>query len=389
MAYMLENPDEMLAECSESWTSHLGKYGWDDLKPSQSAASVSHVLSQQLAVLVSRGLRSIAKEAGRANPEAVPSFKAEISSVKQEQRAPAVEPITAEALEAELTVGSVYTPVSRSMCDLDLAQVIRGLVAVCNMRVRKPWTAEIGILNAGNEQRARLLRRQVHVSALFAVVYSDNPGHWALLVVDKTTAAACLYDGMGSGACADMARAFLLSEELRDWAGGRIRLFAAEVAPQQDAWSCGHRVMATANLVLEHLAASGNLPKVLQGPCSEDIAQFIAPAAPAAGGSTDAPDPQASSGAADRVQTLKRQKRDASGSGPGGFVASSCKSKGCQGATAGSSTASSTGRECAGCAEIREVWETGAASQEVEVQPVPCEPYQVPKGTLSGGHGSA
>ena len=320
MAYMLENPDEMPAKCSESWTWHLGKYGWDDLKPSQSAAAVSHVLqpsSQQLAVLVSRGLRSNPKEAGRANPEAVPSFKAEISSVKQEQRAPPVEPITAEALEAELTVGSVYTPVSRSMCDL--AQVIRGLVAVCNMRVRKPWTAEIGILNAGNEQRARLLRRQVHVSTLFAVVYSDNPGHWALLVVDKTTAAACLYDGMGSGACADMARAFLLSDELRDWAGGRIRLFVAEVAPQQDAWSCGHRVMATANLVLEHLAASGNLPKVLQGPCSEDIAQFIAPAAPASGGSTDAPDPQASSGAADRVQTPKRQKRDASGSGPGGL----------------------------------------------------------------------
>ena len=29
MAYIPENPEEMLSKCSDAWKSHLGKYGWD------------------------------------------------------------------------------------------------------------------------------------------------------------------------------------------------------------------------------------------------------------------------------------------------------------------------------------------------------------------------
>ncbi|CAE7364026.1 INVS [Symbiodinium sp. CCMP2592] len=89
-----------------------------------------------------------------------------------------------------------------------------------------------------------------------------------------------------------MARAFLLSDELRIWAGEHMKsisLSICQVAPQKDSWSCGHRVIASADLVLQHLAASGSLPKSLQGPSSEDIAQFMAPASSASASAAAAP----------------------------------------------------------------------------------------------------
>ena len=311
MAYLPSNPEELLRGCSDAWKSHLAKYGWNDLNPSSPPASLNDVLepnSEQLAVLVSRGLRSIPEAVGQANPEAVPPLKGEVSSVKQEKRPPAVEPMTAEALEAELTIGATFKPLSQTMCDLP--QVVRGVMAVCHYRVREPWTADVGLLNAGNEQRARLLRRQMHVGTILAVVYSDNPGHWALLVVDKGTSTACLYDGLGNATCADMARAFLLSDEVREWAAQHISLCKSEVAAQPDAWSCGHRVIATADLVLEHLAASGSLPRKLQGPTVADVKKFIPAAsneeaAPAAAGDDPAP-----------VRTPKRARRAGSAESP-------------------------------------------------------------------------
>ncbi|CAE7212196.1 unnamed protein product, partial [Symbiodinium sp. CCMP2592] len=150
MSYIQADPATFLAGSPAAWRDHLSHYGWNDLDPS--AASGNDVLEpsqQQLAVLVSRGLRSGPAQGVQAKPGAMKvegPAKAELLRVKQEQPTA----ITAEALEAQLTAGSIYRPLSQSMCDI--AQVIRGLMAVCNARVRKPWTADIGILNAGNEQ---------------------------------------------------------------------------------------------------------------------------------------------------------------------------------------------------------------------------------------------
>ena len=185
--------------------------------------------------------------------------------------------ISARELESLLTRGSLCKAPGRERCDL--AQVAHGLLAACKHWGQELWNKRFGVVNVGNEERGQLLRRQLHVQTCFGIVYS--PSHWCLLVLHRPPASppiAYLYDGLASAVCADSAQAFLCHAQNAGWTQSPLSLTLARVSRQPDDWSCGHRVIITANLVLAHLHRFGTLPQSMDGPTSQDVEVFLAEA---------------------------------------------------------------------------------------------------------------
>ncbi|CAE7455070.1 unnamed protein product [Symbiodinium sp. KB8] len=185
--------------------------------------------------------------------------------------------ISARELESLLTRGSLCKAPGRERCDL--AQVAHGLLAACKHWGQELWNKRFGVVNVGNEERGQLLRRQLHVQTCFGIVYS--PSHWCLLVLHRPPASppiAYLYDGLASAVCADSAQAFLCHAQNAGWTQSPLSLTLARVSRQPDEWSCGHRVIIKANLVLAHLHRFGTLPQSMDGPTSQDVEVFLAEA---------------------------------------------------------------------------------------------------------------
>ena len=279
-------PEDALAfltSCSEpAWMSRYSEYGWLDLRAADQVVPCAPT-DDQMRVLLAFNFAHDATggTAGFAAPSAPsgPSVKQEPAEspesskhVRQviQQSQEAVPLLSASELEECLTRGSKYTPFRKQPCDV--GQVMRGLVAV--------WAHRLATVDACNEKRARLLRLQSHAGVVFCVIYSAN--HWCLLVLRKPAnhpPAAHLYDGICDRVCEDAARAFLLHVNSCAWAPQLMQLTCARTSPQNDAWSCGHRAVITADLVLAHLSDHGVLPASLDGPSNDDVAALIRRAA--------------------------------------------------------------------------------------------------------------
>ena len=291
------------------WRAHLPAYGWLVLTDPE------HVHRGECTEAQASFLRNCAEAFQRCNlpGHAWASFFAQDSSadrraepedvnvqtVKTEPVEPPnkkikqepLEAISARELEAHLTKGSLCKAPGRERCDL--AQVAYGVLAACQHWGKELWNKRFGVVNVGNEERGQLLRRQLHVQTCFGIVYS--PSHWCLLVLHRPPASppiACLYDGLASAVCADSAKAFLYHAENVGWTQSPLSLTVARVGSQPDAWSCGHRAIITANLVLAHLDRFGTLPQSMDGPTSEDVDLFLMEASQ---GSAPANNPSSSS----------------------------------------------------------------------------------------------
>ncbi|CAE7272750.1 unnamed protein product, partial [Symbiodinium sp. CCMP2592] len=224
--------------------------------------------------------RAECEDATMQNAKNEPVEPVEHGKAKRVQSQPRKEPLDAispRELESLLTRGSLCKAPGREQCDL--AQVAHGVLAACKHWGQELWNKRFGVVNVGNEERGQLLSRQLHVQTCFGIVYS--PSHWCLLVLHRPTASppiAHLYDGLASAMCADSAKAFLYHAQNVGWTQPPLSLTIARVGSQPDAWSCGHRVIITANLVLAHLARSGTLPQSMDGPTSQDVEVFLAEA---------------------------------------------------------------------------------------------------------------
>ena len=179
---------------------------------------------------------------------------------------------------------SVYTPFTKDPCDI--GQIMRGLIAVCRLWKGDTWTRKIAICDGGNEERSCLLGLQPDASVLLCVLYS--PSHWVLLVATRPVqgsspahpARACvLYDGKEDKVCRDAAEAFRCHLLAVRWMQDPGPLVVASTRRQDDAWSCGHRVVVAADLVLARLFEDGCLPAVLHGPTEQEIRVLLDTAA--------------------------------------------------------------------------------------------------------------
>ena len=166
--------------------------------------------------------------------------------------------VTGKEMENLLTKGCDVRPIGPEM--LSFAQVLRGLVEMAKALFwDDEWVGKVAIVNCGDEARSELLGIQFDAKVLLGVVYSST--HYALLAVDKRTQpTCCFYDGMQDQQCTDHAVAFLDYLKQQEWIGPVCPLRKAQVPRQDDGWSCGHRAILTANLVLEAVASNAELP---------------------------------------------------------------------------------------------------------------------------------
>ena len=162
---------------------------------------------------------------------------------------PAKRLLSMAELEQHLLKGYSNRPFTSDLSDL--GQVLHGLVAACRRQLRD-WGEHVGILQAGSEQHDGSLSLQMHASTLLCILHS--PQHWSLLVLHrprKGRTEACIYDGRVDKVCQDSAHAFLVSLQGRGWMPEEsLSPVTATCSKQTDSWSCGHRLVLTADMVL-------------------------------------------------------------------------------------------------------------------------------------------
>ena len=89
------------------------------------------------------------------------------------------------------------------------------------------------------------------------------------------TAVAMYYDSLADATCRSHGTALLLHLQDRGWLSRPVTLVDAQVSPQADAWSCGHRVILAAGRIWEVLRESGALPARIELG-TEDVQSFSA-----------------------------------------------------------------------------------------------------------------
>jgi hypothetical protein len=154
-------------------------------------------------------------------------------------------------------------PIGQSM--LNYAQVLEGIVTVAEGLLPK----QVAVVNAGDEAKSQVLGFQPEAQLLLALTYSAD--HWTLLCVDKRNirnvnkAAAVTYSGLPDIVSLDHASAFLNYLVERGWLEqAKVpHVVAAAVPLQQDAWSCGHRVILSASHVVRAVKLQQPVPSVL------------------------------------------------------------------------------------------------------------------------------
>ena len=299
MSYWPADVTQVLRACQEeAWVVHFRAHGREDLLAPDAVTPASPTSKQEavLRAASANAMPSAASEKSKNSETAERSMQSvKLEPGKPQPTAAPIDPsITAIApreLERILVKGSVYRPFTKELCDL--AQLVRGLVATFRLWAKNNWSSRIALVNGGNEQYAHLLDRQLQASLLFTIVYSST--HWALLVIFRPADGppeACLYDGRACAVCRDMATAFLCHVETSAWLQGSsrsnisnhskplaARMVRAETALQSDAWSCGHRVVITADHVLAALSQDGHLPVKISGPTDEEVSQLLRTAA--------------------------------------------------------------------------------------------------------------
>ena len=129
---------------------------------------------------------------------------------------------------------------------------------------------------ADDEQASKCLDLQWHAPLLLLLLQSAT--HWSLAAVHKKTggtAVAMYYDSLADATCRSHGTALLLHLQDRGWLSRPVTLVDAQVSPQADAWSCGHRVILAAGRIWEVLRESGALPAGIELG-REDVQNFIA-----------------------------------------------------------------------------------------------------------------
>ena len=267
-AHVPDDAVAFLASCLEpAWMAQYTAYGWLDLHAPRDAV-LAEPTAGQLAVLSAMGHSD---DAASPEPKRV---KVEPTQPVSEQESEVLEP---RELQGRLMQGSVYKPFTSDPCDI--GQVVRGLAAILRLWGGEQWTRVYGIVNAGCDQHSHLLKMQLHCRVMFCIVYS--PTHWSLLVLHRPEDGphtAFMYDSLQDQVCEDSGRAFLLYVTSQGWTQENLELRLAQIPKQQDTWSCGHRVVATADRILAHLSDHGALPNRLEGPTDEDVSVLIATA---------------------------------------------------------------------------------------------------------------
>ena len=277
MQWIPKSLEDLSESAPQKWKPWLSKFGWDDYT---SPGGVRHKLLCDLDPAVADAMCQCC----RAFPDMswVHSFKAlqELplhvepavgsSLPKREpkrERGHTVEPMTLKAVKKEpktypsgrdvaklLLRNMPNSPILKSM--LDIGQVLRGCLAVARAFFGDEWTHHVTIVSCGD---LTSFHGQV-ADTLFGVLYSDS--HWALLCVHEGQ--GVVFDGKRNPVCWNQAAAFLhhLKEAGCKVSGSQQK---ASCPQQPDEWSCGHRVIAAMDLILDSLQVSGVLPKKLDG----------------------------------------------------------------------------------------------------------------------------
>ena len=283
---------DFLRSCAEpSWMDVLPQYGWRDVV-GDCTENAPQPSETQLAILRLLGLL----QSGSACDAGVPAGSSELeqpkAAIKRElslDRPPAPRAkrlLSMAELEQHLLKGYRNRAFTSDLSDL--GQVLHGLVAACQRQLRD-WGEHVGILQAGSEQHDGSLSLQMHASTLLCILHS--PQHWSLLVLHRPRRGrteACIYDGRVDKVCQDSAHAFLVSLQGRGWMPEEsLSPVTATCSKQTDSWSSGHRLVLTADMVLEHVCKHDSLPRHLDGPTDADIHSLVAGVAarrePAAG----------------------------------------------------------------------------------------------------------
>lgn len=134
-----------------------------------------------------------------------------------------------------------------------IGHLLHGLVAL--VQKYKPegrWSEDIMILDLADARKRKLFARiQRRCSVIFGILCSN--AHWGLVVGYDDIDRVVLYDGQANE---------IIYQRACKWAADffppRFKLIVANVPRQTDDWSCGHRVLLAADLVMQSLFLADN-----------------------------------------------------------------------------------------------------------------------------------
>ena len=170
--------------------------------------------------------------------------------------------VTSKMLEGLLFRGlPAYTPIAASM--LNIAQVMRGIVASARGIFGDRWHEHVCLLDCGNEGYSSMLGWQFQVPVLIGLLYSRS--HWSLLTIDRRAKPplAATYSGVPDDECQDLALTFLMHVVEKGWLSRLPPIHEASVPRQKDAWSCGHRAILAADYILSAVEEGAAIPVAL------------------------------------------------------------------------------------------------------------------------------
>ena len=166
--------------------------------------------------------------------------------------------------------------------------MLRGATQLADEHLGPKWPLQVCLALGSAEEKQQRLKLHHHAKLVAAVVCDDT--HWGLLMLQRGRAQCWLYDGLQKPTIVKEAQRFLRLAGQAHHAD--YELCVAEVAHQDDTWSCGHRLLCTLDAILAawkkkelewppRLALDVHSDEALQAMCTEEEAA-PAPSTPAA-----------------------------------------------------------------------------------------------------------